>query len=95
MRTRARRKSLRAGLRKFEANQPFAGNTPLIYLWRRKGPIARGLLGKAGEIFAWTGTVEFRMRHRAGRVHVRADSDTNGAMDCGECLCRNPRENLV
>ena len=80
---------MRAGLREFEADEPFAGNAAAIYLWGAEFPLARSLLREAGEIFAGAGRIESCVGDAAGSIDVYANHDSDGTLNGGERFRRS------
>src|ERR1700722_428701 len=84
-----------AGGSEVEADEPRAGDSVAGGFGAGELPLARGLLGEAGEIFAGTGRVEIRIDYISCRVQLDFHDDVEGAVDGGERFLRRFRQDFV
>lgn len=74
-------KDLRAGLGKFEADEPVAGDAVAIHFRCREFPATGGLESQIGEILARPGGIEFGLGDISRRLDVDADRHADFAVN--------------
>ena len=74
-------KGLGAGLGKFEADEPFAGDAVAVYFRCGEFPAACRLQSKIGEILARAGRIEFGLGDISSGLDVHADRHANFAVN--------------
>ena len=74
-------KGLGAGLGKFEADEPVAGDAVAVHFRRSEFPPAGGLESEIGEIFARAGRIQFGLGDISSGLDVDADRHANFAVN--------------
>src|SRR5216684_1152075 len=88
-------KGLRAGLGKFEADEPGAGDAVAIHFGCGEFPAAGGLESEVGEIFARPGGLEIGLGDVPGGPEVDADCHANFAVNGVASFVGHLGQNLV
>ena len=70
-----------AGLGKFEADEPVAGDAAAVHFRCGKFPAAGGLESEIGEILARAGRIEFGLGNISRGLNVDADADAHFALN--------------
>ena len=70
LRSSPHRTDFSSSFHKFESQDPFTRNIPIINFRGAKFPTSRGLQGQLGEIFARSGRIQLRSHYTACRINA-------------------------